>query len=119
MPIKDALGRELHIDYSEDIINIKDVLDATRARKNLFSDSVDLQKLTLEQISHIITYERDSQQAIHWLDELFYVMLQYYGHVGITTYEIQGQKEEHQTFQETAKVNTLKNYLGRTELQCL
>ncbi|XP_031348623.1 titin isoform X3 [Photinus pyralis] len=103
MPVKDALGRELALDYSEDIANIRDILDATNARKNLFSDSVELQKLTLEQVTHIDAYECDAKQAIQWLDELFQVMLQHHGHVGITTYEIQVQKDEHQTFQETAK----------------
>lgn len=36
MPVKDALGQEINTDYSEDIINIRDVLDATVARKNIF-----------------------------------------------------------------------------------
>ncbi|KAF5301257.1 hypothetical protein FQR65_LT00957 [Abscondita terminalis] len=103
MPVKDALGRELALDYSEDIANIRDILDATTARKNLFSDSVELQKLTLEQVAHINSYEKDARQAIQWLDELFQVMLQNHGHVGITTYEIQVQKDEHLAFQETAK----------------
>lgn len=31
-------------------------------------------------------------------------MLRDHGHVGCTVYEIQSQKEEHQVFQETAKV---------------
>ncbi|KAF5297176.1 hypothetical protein FQA39_LY12191 [Lamprigera yunnana] len=104
MPVKDALGRELAFDYSEDIANIRDILDATTARKNLFSDSVELQKLTLEQVTHINAYESDAKQAILWLDELFQVMLQHHGHVGITMYEIQAQKDEHTAFQETAKV---------------
>ncbi|KAK4877376.1 hypothetical protein RN001_009882 [Aquatica leii] len=103
MPVKDALGRELALDYSEDIANIRDILDATTARKNLFSDSVELQKLTLEQVAHINSYENDAKQAVQWLDELFQVMLQNHGHVGITTYEIQVQKDEHLAFQETAK----------------
>lgn len=36
MPVKDALGQEIEADYSEDIVNIHDVLDATVARKNIF-----------------------------------------------------------------------------------
>lgn len=36
MPVKDALGQEISTDYSEDIVNIRDVLDATVARKNIF-----------------------------------------------------------------------------------
>lgn len=104
MPVKDALGRELNVDYSEDIINIRDILDATTARKNIFNDSVELQKLTLQQVTHIDCYEKDATQAIQWLDDLLQVMLKDYGHVGCTVYEIQAQKDEHQIFQETAKV---------------
>ncbi|RZC40718.1 hypothetical protein BDFB_002334, partial [Asbolus verrucosus] len=103
MPVKDALGREIYVDYAEDIINVRDILDATTARKNIFSDSVELQKLTLEQITHIYSYEKDVSQAIQWLDDLFQVLLKDHGHVGCTVYEIQTQKDEHQTFQETAK----------------
>ncbi|XP_017781311.1 PREDICTED: SEC14 domain and spectrin repeat-containing protein 1-B [Nicrophorus vespilloides] len=103
MPIKDALGREVLADYSEDIINIRDILNATTARKNIFGDSVELQKLTLEQVTHIYQYEKDAAQALEWLDELFQVLLKHHGHVGCTVYEIQAQKDEHQMFQETAK----------------
>lgn len=110
MPVKNALGREISIDYTEDIINIRDILDATTARKNIFSDSVDLQKLTLEQVTHIDEYEKDAMQAVLWLDELFQVMLRDHGHVGCTVYEIQAQKDEHQAFQETAKVGTYYNF---------
>lgn len=111
MPIKDALGREISVDYSEDIVNIRDILDATTARKNIFSDSVELQKLTLEQVTHIYQYEKDVWQAIQWLDDLFCVLLRDHSHVGVTVYEIQSQKDEHQTFQETAKVGEILSYL--------
>ncbi|KAJ8922121.1 hypothetical protein NQ315_004055, partial [Exocentrus adspersus] len=103
MPVKDSLGREISVDYSEDIINIRDILDATTARKNIFCDSVELQKLTLEQVTHIDSYEKDAAQAIQWLDDLLQVMLKDHGHVGCSVGEIQRQKEEHQNFQETAK----------------
>lgn len=73
MPVKDSLGRELSVDYTEDIINIRDILDATKARKNIFTDSVELQKLTLEQVTHIDSYEKDTLQAVQWLDELLQV----------------------------------------------
>lgn len=110
MPVKDALGREITVDYSEDIVNIRDILDATTARKNIFSDSVELQKLTLEQITHIDCYEKDANQAVQWLDDLLQVMLKYHCHVGCSVYEIQSQKEEHQVFQETAKVRQYLKY---------
>ncbi|KAG5897359.1 hypothetical protein JTB14_030242 [Gonioctena quinquepunctata] len=103
MSVKDSLGRELTVDYTEDIINIRDVLDATTARKNIFSDSVELQKLTLKQVTHIDCYEKDTVQAIQWLDDLMQVLLKDYGHVGCTVLEIQRQKDGHQAFQETAK----------------
>lgn len=103
IPIKDPLGQEIDADYSEDIGNIRDVLDATVARKNIFSDSVELQKLTLQQITLVDTYENDAEQAVNWLGDILKVMLRDHGHVGCSVYEIQSQKEEHQIFQETAK----------------
>jgi len=63
MPVKDALGREVHVNYDEDIVNVKDILDATNARKNIFNDSVELQKLSLKQIALIYMYESDAEQV--------------------------------------------------------
>lgn len=63
MPVKDALGREVHVNYDEDIVNVKDILDATNARKNIFNDSVELQKLSLKQITLIYMYESDAEQV--------------------------------------------------------
>ncbi|XP_046833264.1 uncharacterized protein LOC124430549 isoform X4 [Vespa crabro] len=103
MPVKDALGRDIHVDYGEDIVNVRDILDATIARKNIFNDSVELQKLTLKQISLIYTYENDAEQAVKWLNDLFNVLFHNLMEVGCSTSEIQLQKEKHQSFQETAK----------------
>lgn len=64
MPVKDALGRDVHVDYGEDIVNVRDILDATNARKNIFNDSVEFQKLSLKQIALIYTYESDAKQVI-------------------------------------------------------
>ena len=63
MPVKDALCRDVQIDYGEDIVNIQDILDATNARKNIFNDSVELQKLTLKQMSLVYNYESDAEQV--------------------------------------------------------
>lgn len=104
MPVKDAVGRDIAVDYSDDIANIRDILEATTARRNIFIDSVELQKLTLEQISHIHAYEKDAATAIEWMDDLYRVMIKAHTHVGCNVYEIQSQKEEHQNFQDTAKV---------------
>ncbi|XP_067210497.1 uncharacterized protein zormin isoform X3 [Linepithema humile] len=103
MPVKDALGREVCVNYNEDIINVKDILDATNARKNIFNDSVEIQKLSLKQIALIHMYESDAEQAVKWLDDLFNVLLENHMEVGCNAKEIQSQKEEHQSFQETAK----------------
>ncbi|XP_017882397.2 SEC14 domain and spectrin repeat-containing protein 1-B, partial [Ceratina calcarata] len=103
MPVKDALGRDVHVDYGEDIVNVRDILDATNARKNIFNDSVELQKLSLKQISLIYTYESDAEQAVKWLNDLYDVLLKNHMEIGCNAIEIQAQKEEHQTFQETAK----------------
>lgn len=103
MPVKDAFGRDIGIDYSNDIAIIRDILDATIERKKIFLDSVELQKLTLKQLAHIQTCEQDTILAIKWIDDLFSVMIRTNSHVGCNINEIQMQKEELQTFQETAK----------------
>ncbi|XP_012157096.1 SEC14 domain and spectrin repeat-containing protein 1-B isoform X2 [Ceratitis capitata] len=108
MPVKDALGRDLHIDYSDDICNVRDILDTTLARRNIFSDSVELQKLTLEQVTHIYTYEKDARMAIKWMEDLYNVMIKCHSHVGCNIHEIQVQKDELQIFQETGK--SIYNY---------
>ncbi|XP_067644775.1 SEC14 domain and spectrin repeat-containing protein 1-B isoform X1 [Eurosta solidaginis] len=108
MPVKDALGRDLHIDYSDHICNVRDILDTTLARRNIFSDSVELQKLTLEQVTHIYTYEEDARMAIKWMEDLYSVMIKCHSHVGCNIHEIQVQKDELQTFQETGK--SIYNY---------
>uniref|UniRef100_A0A182NH74 SESTD1-like spectrin repeats region domain-containing protein n=1 Tax=Anopheles dirus TaxID=7168 RepID=A0A182NH74_9DIPT len=103
MPVKDAVGRDIDVDYSEDIGNVRDILDATRSRSRIFADSVELQKLTLDQITHIFKYERDARTAVKWMGDLHQVMVRSHAHVGATVREIQSQKDEHQTLQETAK----------------
>lgn len=104
MPIKDALGRDCGRDYSDDIATIRDILDATLARRTIFLGSVELQKLTLRQMTHIHAYELDAVVAHRWIEELFAVMCKTHLHVGCNKFEIQVQKEDLQSFQDTAKV---------------
>lgn len=66
-PIKDALCREVPIDYTKDIANIKEILDATNSRKTIFNDSVELQKLTLKLYALIYSYESDAEQVIGYI----------------------------------------------------
>lgn len=104
MPVKDALGAELELDYSTDIINIRDILDATMTRRNIFVDSLELQKLTMQQIIHIRSYETDLATTIQWLTDLFNVLVKSHLHVGSQISELQHQKDELQTFLDTSKV---------------
>lgn len=67
MPIKDAVGRDIDVDYTEDIANLREVLDAAKTRFRIFSDSMDLQKLTLEQITNIHCCEKDAETAQKWV----------------------------------------------------
>lgn len=112
MPIKDALGREIDVDYSEDIVNVRDILDATIARRKIFIDSVELQKLTFQQIIHVHMYERDGEMALKWMEDLYNVMTKSHIHVGCTVREIQLQKDELQNFQDTAKVINYNLYVN-------
>ena len=63
IPVKDALGRELAVNYHEDIVNVREILEMTIARRQLFKDSVELQKLTLQQVIHIHSYEKNAKQV--------------------------------------------------------
>uniref|UniRef100_A0A2H8TYV8 SEC14 domain and spectrin repeat-containing protein 1 n=1 Tax=Melanaphis sacchari TaxID=742174 RepID=A0A2H8TYV8_9HEMI len=103
MPVKNAMGVVLNVDYEADIVNVSEILEMTKARCQLFCDSVELQRLTLQQVSYVLNYETDASQAIQWLEDLYHVLLKSHCHVGSNAEEIQAQKEEHQAFQETAK----------------
>ncbi|XP_050539080.1 SEC14 domain and spectrin repeat-containing protein 1-B [Daktulosphaira vitifoliae] len=103
MPVKNAMGVVLNIDYEADIVNVSEILEMTKARCQLFCDSVELQRLTLQQVSHVLNYEADASQAIQWLDDLYQVLLKLHCHIGSNADEIQIQKKEHQSFQEIAK----------------
>ncbi|XP_044588390.1 uncharacterized protein LOC123267682 isoform X4 [Cotesia glomerata] len=103
MPVKNALGRDVKVEYAEDITNVTDILDATNARKNIFNDSVELQKLTLKQTISICTYETDADQSIKWLSDLFNVLIKNYTEVGCSVTEIQKQKDDLQNFEEISQ----------------
>ncbi|KAG8038192.1 hypothetical protein G9C98_006518 [Cotesia typhae] len=103
MPVKNALGRDVKVEYAEDITNVTDILDATNARKNIFNDSVELQKLTLKQTISICTYETDADQSIKWLSDLFNVLIKNYTEVGCNITEIQKQKDDLQNFEEISQ----------------
>lgn len=63
MPVKDAFGTELPVDYRDDIANVREILEMTIARKQLFKDSVELHALTLRQLVHIRNYEKTAVQV--------------------------------------------------------
>jgi hypothetical protein len=75
MPIKDALGREIEVDYSEDIANLRDVLDAAKDRFKIFSNSLEMQKLTFEKIMHIHGCEADAKTALKWVQSKFMMFI--------------------------------------------
>ncbi|KAJ1525039.1 hypothetical protein ONE63_009885 [Megalurothrips usitatus] len=103
MPVKDALGREVSVDYEAHIGHVAALLEAVRARQALFSDSVTVRRLTLQQAGHVRAYEQDAAQAVRWLGELLRALLGSHAHVGCTPQEIQQQKAEQQALQETAR----------------
>lgn len=105
MPIKDSLGHNIEIDYSEDIANVRKLLQTALAHRKTFMKSIDLQTMTLERVNFISTYERDASVSLKWLDDLHTVITDTYSFVGCSIYEIQKQKEELQSIQDTAKVS--------------
>lgn len=105
MPVKDALGRDLQLDYSNDIAQLRRQIDASRERRQLCGQRLALQRLTLEQVTHIHGYEQEVRRALQWLNELYAVLLRCHSHVGCNIHEIQLQKDELQGFEETGRVS--------------
>ncbi|XP_062130963.1 SEC14 domain and spectrin repeat-containing protein 1-B isoform X1 [Drosophila sulfurigaster albostrigata] len=108
MPVKDALGRDLQLDYSNDIAQLRRQLDTSRTRRKRCGERVALQRLTLEQVTHIHGYEQEVRCALNWLNELYAVLLRCHSHVGCNIHEIQLQKDELQGFEETGR--SIYNY---------
>lgn len=104
MPVKDVLGRDTGLDYSDEISMIHDILSETMNRRRIFFESVELQSLTFEQIIHIHSYERDAAMASKWIDDLLAITIKTHSYVGCNIFEIQRQKQNLQKIQETAKV---------------
>lgn len=105
MPVKDVLGRDIGLDYSDEISIIRDILSETTNRRRIFFESVELQTLTFEQIIHIHTYERDASMAGKWIEDLLSITIKTHSYVGCNIFEIQRQKQNLQRIQETAKVS--------------
>jgi len=105
MPVKDALGRDLQLDYSNDIAQLRRQIDASRERRQRCGERVALQRLTLEQVTHIHGYEQEVRCALNWMNELYAVLLRCHSHVGCNIHEIQLQKDELQGFEETGRVS--------------
>lgn len=104
MPIKDTFGHNIELDYSNEIANVRKTLDTAKAHRATFIRSLDSQLMTLERVNFIAQYEKDAETAIKWLDDLHNVITDTHSLVGCSIYEIQNQKEELQSIQETAKV---------------
>jgi len=68
MPVKNAMGVALNVDYEADIVNVSEILEMTKARCQLFCDSVELQRLTLQQVSYVQNYETDASQVSAMVD---------------------------------------------------
>ncbi|XP_037721815.1 SEC14 domain and spectrin repeat-containing protein 1-B isoform X20 [Drosophila subpulchrella] len=103
MPVKDALGRDLQLDYSPEIAQLRRQIDESRRRRQVCGHRMALQRLTLEQVTHIHAYEEDARRARDWLQELYAVLLRCHSHVGCNIHEIQLQKDELQGFEETGR----------------
>lgn len=68
MPVKDALGKDIDVNYSEEIAYLCDILNATRTNSEIFKENMFLQRITLERIMHCHKYEDDATVAIKWIE---------------------------------------------------
>lgn len=114
MPIKDAFGHHIELDYSKDIAHVRTTLENAKMHRVTFIRNIDNQTMTLERVNYISQYEKDAMTALKWLDDLHNVITVTHSLVGCSIYEIQNQKEELQSIQETAKVGLIFWHSQRT-----
>ncbi|XP_031619562.1 SEC14 domain and spectrin repeat-containing protein 1-B [Contarinia nasturtii] len=103
MPVKDVLGRDTGVDYTDEISVVRDILQETTNRRRIFSESFELQTLTFEQIISIYSYEKDAMMASKWIDDLLAITIKTHSYVGCNIFEIQRQKQNLQNIQQTAR----------------
>ncbi|CAL1540820.1 unnamed protein product, partial [Lymnaea stagnalis] len=101
-PIKNAFGKDITPDYANKIKYINKKLEELQERKMRCDELADVRKLKLQQLLQLRTCERDTDQAIDWINELCDVMVSTHTDLGRSPEEADSLHEEHKQFEATA-----------------
>nr|KAI8744805.1 SEC14 domain and spectrin repeat-containing protein 1-B-like [Biomphalaria glabrata] len=102
-PIKNAFGKDITPDYSSKIKDINKRLGDLQERKLRCDELADVRKLKLQQFLQLRTCERDTDQAIDWINELCDVMVTEQTDLGRNSEEAEALHEQHKKFAATAE----------------
>ncbi|GFO38536.1 sec14 domain and spectrin repeat-containing protein 1 [Plakobranchus ocellatus] len=101
-PIKNAFGKDITPDFERQVNHVNKKLEELQERKLRCDELADVRKLKLQQLLQLRTCERDTDQAIDWINELCDVMVTSHTDMGRSSEEAQGLHEEHRKFEATA-----------------
>ncbi|KAH9498307.1 S14 domain and spectrin repeat-containing protein 1 [Bulinus truncatus] len=102
-PIKNAFGKDITPDYANKIKCINKKLGDLQERKLRCDELADVRKLKLQQFLQLRTCERDTDQAIDWINELCDVMVTSQSDLGRNSEEAESLHEQHKKFAATAE----------------
>ncbi|GFS02477.1 SEC14 domain and spectrin repeat-containing protein 1 [Elysia marginata] len=101
-PIKNAFGKDISPDFSRQVKHVNKKLEELQERKMRCDELADVRKLKLQQLLQLRTCERDTDQAIDWINELCDVMVTSHTDMGRSSEEAQDLHNEHRKFEATA-----------------
>ncbi|CAG5126014.1 unnamed protein product, partial [Candidula unifasciata] len=101
-PIKNAFGKDISPDYSNQIKHVNKRLENLQERKMRCDELADVRKLKLQQLLQLRTCERDTDQAINWINELCDVMVTTHTDMGQSSDEVEALHDDHKKFEATA-----------------
>ncbi|KAK3802342.1 hypothetical protein RRG08_034490 [Elysia crispata] len=101
-PIKNAFGKDISPDFVRQVKHVNKKLEELQERKMRCDELADVRKLKLQQLLQLRTCERDTDQAIDWINELCDVMVTSHTDMGRSSEEAQDLHNEHRKFEATA-----------------
>ncbi|VDN00805.1 unnamed protein product [Thelazia callipaeda] len=70
-----SMGRPITRDYSAGIVHIRERLEEIRDRRRRCQNLSDFRRLKIQQLLQLFTCERDAEQAVLWIEELYEALI--------------------------------------------
>lgn len=98
-----ASGRAVARDYSPGIVHIKERLDETRDRRRRCQSLADVRRLKVQQLLQLYTCEKDGQQAVLWIEELYETLMNNYEDIGCSADQVRALRGDRMKLEATAR----------------